>query len=350
MDDPERCDNGVEYQCTANHTASALTEPGIGADWRTVWTIFSIYNAADVLDGFAADYAGVGKPFQGRDFQIAGFVWWQGYGDQGGEPAATLYRANMARFIQQIRIYYEGRYPGKGAGNAPFVLATLATDGGWNNPSLTSAKVSQGQLDVVNDVPNVKAIEARGFWRDASISPTTQGFHYNWNAETYMLVGDALGRAMIDLQGSVTPPGSAFTTWANGFPSLTTRTPSLDFDGGSLDTGIEWVVGGNPTIGSDDAGLAPTIDRSNPDGKLRFIFRRTSAAINDTNTTIAAQYGSNLTGWTNAVHQGTGSTQITITEETNGFGAGIDRVTVALPATLVGSGKLFVRLNVAVAE
>ena len=83
---------------------------------------------------------------------------------------------------------------------------------------------------------------------------------------------------------------------------------------------------------------------------MRFIFRRTTAAKNDTNTAIAAQYGSNLTGWTNAVHQGTGPTEITITEETNGFGAGIDRVTVALPANLAGGGKLFVRLNVAVAR
>jgi hypothetical protein len=153
---------------------------------------------------------------------------------------------------------------------------------------------------------------------------------------------------MIDLQGSVTPPGTPFTTWADVYPSLTTRTPSLDFDGGGLDTGIEWVVGGNPTIGSDDAGLAPTIDRSNPDGKLRFIFRRTAAAENDASTTIAAQYGSNLAGWTNAVHQGTGANQITITEAPGG--PGLEVVTVALPAGLAGGGKLFVRLNVAVAE
>jgi Carbohydrate esterase, sialic acid-specific acetylesterase/Bacterial TSP3 repeat len=335
--------NGQAYICKLGHTSNTTNEPGLGAEWSTYWNVYSITNVADVLDGFATQYS----QWASQGFEIAGFVWWQGYGDQG-EPAATRYRANMARFIQQIRAYYESRYPGKGAANAPFVLATLAADGGWNNPNPLSAKVAQAQLDVAGDVPNVKTIEARSFWRDASISPSGQGYHYNWNAETYLLTGDALGRAMIDLQENVTPPGSAFDDWADDYPGLTTRTPSLDFDGGGLDTGIEWVVGGNPTIGSDDAGLAPTIDRTNPDGKLRFIFRRTTAAKNDTNTAISAQYGSNLDGWTNAVHQGTGATEITITEETNGFGTGIDRVTVALPASFAASGKLFARLSVSV--
>ena len=44
-------------------------------------------------------------------------------------------------------------------------------------------------------------IEARGFWREAGESPKNQGYHYNHNAETYMLVGDALGRAMVNMQG-----------------------------------------------------------------------------------------------------------------------------------------------------
>ena len=45
----------------------------------------------------------------------------------------------------------------------------------------------------------VKAIDARPFWRDKSVSPSGAGYHYNHNAETYMEVGDALGRAMVAL-------------------------------------------------------------------------------------------------------------------------------------------------------
>jgi hypothetical protein len=47
----------------------------------------------------------------------------------------------------------------------------------------------------------VASVDTTGYWRDPSISPTSTGYHYNHNAETHMLVGDALGRAMIGLLG-----------------------------------------------------------------------------------------------------------------------------------------------------
>ena len=46
---------------------------------------------------------------------------------------------------------------------------------------------------------NVLTVETRGFWRMADVSPRNQGFHYNQNAETYMLVGEALGKGMLKL-------------------------------------------------------------------------------------------------------------------------------------------------------
>ena len=153
----------------------------------------------------------------------------------------------------------------------------------------------------------------------------------------------------LSVASTIVPPvaGDPFDNWADGFPALTDPDPTRDFDGGSLPTGIEWVVGGDPTDGSDDAGLAPVIDTTtDPDGKLLFNFRRTTAAKNDANTSIAVQYGSALSGWTNAVHHGTGANQITITASP--AGPGLELVSVALPPSLAGDGRLFVRLNVAV--
>ena len=46
---------------------------------------------------------------------------------------------------------------------------------------------------------NVKAVDARPFWRDRSVSPSGAGYHYNHNAETHMEVGNALGWAMAEL-------------------------------------------------------------------------------------------------------------------------------------------------------
>ena len=66
--------------------------------------------------------------------------------------------------------------------------------------------VANAQLAVSGDTGkypefkgNVKTVETRDFWRDAEVSPRNQGFHYNQNGETYMLVGEAMGRGMLEL-------------------------------------------------------------------------------------------------------------------------------------------------------
>jgi hypothetical protein len=151
------------------------------------------------------------------------------------------------------------------------------------------------------------------------------------------------------LDATITPTGTPFELWAEDFAGLTDSNPALDFDKGGLATSIEWVLGGDPATGNDDAGLAPTLDTtSDPDGKVLYVFRRSTEAAADANTSITVQYGNTLNGWTNAVHQGTGPNDITISEAPNGFGGGIDKVTVALPASLAGGGKLFARLKVVV--
>ena len=88
---------------------------------------------------------------------------------------------------------------------------------------------------------NVKTMEARGFWRDSASSPSTQGYHYNWNAETYLLVGDALGRGMIDLLAS-TPAAGTFAAWQAA--NATAGAISADHDGDGVANGIEWFLGG----------------------------------------------------------------------------------------------------------
>jgi alpha-galactosidase len=46
---------------------------------------------------------------------------------------------------------------------------------------------------------NVKTVETRDFWRPAEISPKNQGYHFNQNAKTYLLVGEVMGNGMVEL-------------------------------------------------------------------------------------------------------------------------------------------------------
>jgi len=42
----------------------------------------------------------------------------------------------------------------------------------------------------------VAFVGTKSFWRPQEQSPTGQGYHWNSNAETYYLIGEAMGEAM----------------------------------------------------------------------------------------------------------------------------------------------------------
>jgi hypothetical protein len=110
-----------------------------------------------------------------------------------------------------------------------------------------------------------------------------------------------------------------------------------------LETGVEWVLGGDPTDGSDDAGIAPIFDNTSDPDFFIFTYRRTDAAAADANTTIKVEYGNDLGGWTEAV----AGTDIVITP--SDAGDGLELVEVKIRRTVAAGGKLFARLNVVVA-
>ena len=149
--------------------------------------------AHEVLDNFDKHF----PHWEGRGFEIAGFVWWQGHKDQGSLVHAQLYEQNLVHLIKTLRTEFD-------APQAPFAIATIGFEG-WEmeGNALTVAKAQLAVSGEKGKYPefkgNVRTIETRGFWRDESISPRNQGFHYNQNAETYMLVGEALGDAMLSL-------------------------------------------------------------------------------------------------------------------------------------------------------
>ena len=131
-----------------------------------------------------------------------------------------------------------------------------------------------------------------------------------------------------------------YAAWVGLYPALTDTDPSLDFDGDGLETGVEYVVGGNPIV-KDNAGLSPTA--SSTESGLEFTFRRTDLANGDADITIAVQYGSDLLGWTDA-EEGVNGVSIETTDEF--YGEGIDQVVVTVPTALSSEGKIFARLRV----
>lgn len=137
--------------------------------------------------------------YKGQGYEVTGFVFWQGHKDQNAAHASR-YEQNLVHFIKSLRKDFD-------APQAKFVLATIAFDGSnLKGHGLTIANAQLAVSGERNKYPefkgNVKAIDARPFWRDSAVSPKNQGYHYNHNAETYMEVGTALGWAMAELLAS----------------------------------------------------------------------------------------------------------------------------------------------------
>lgn len=139
--------------------------------------------------------------YAGQGYEIAGFGWFQGHKDQG--LAKEEYEKHLVNLIQDLRKEFK-------APKMPAVVATLGFMG-YRFPSSWKG-VWEAQMAVGDPAQHpelagtVASVDTRDFWRGSEESPKNQYYHYNWNAETYMLVGETMGRAMVRLEGGEAEP------------------------------------------------------------------------------------------------------------------------------------------------
>jgi hypothetical protein len=127
-----------------------------------------------------------------QGYEVAGFFFWQGEKDAGNPGHAAKYEENLVRFIKAVRKEFN-------APNAPFVLGTIgeSVKGSGGN----GGKVLEGHLAV--DGTSGKYPEFKGNVATIYTHPMAQGgsgnAHYGGKAEVYMDVGEAMGKAMVEL-------------------------------------------------------------------------------------------------------------------------------------------------------
>ena len=129
-------------------------------------------------------------------YMLAGFGWHQGWNDRINEKFNAEYETNLVHFIHDIR-------KDLGAPNLPFVIAETGMTGpSEKNPRALSLMKAQAAAAARPEfLGNVAFVSTRNFWRPTEQSPTNQGYHWNSNAETYYLIGEAMGQAMQGLIG-----------------------------------------------------------------------------------------------------------------------------------------------------
>ncbi|MBM4017814.1 MAG: sialate O-acetylesterase [Planctomycetes bacterium] len=155
----------------------------------------------DVLANLKTHFPDLGE----RAYELAGFGWHQGWNDRINQAFNDEYEKNMANFIRDIR-------KDLGVKDLPFVIAETGMSGREEtHPRALSLMRAQA---AVADYPEFKGnaafVGTKDFYRPKDVSPSGQAYHWNNNAETYFLIGDGMGKAMVGLlKGRPSQAGSS---------------------------------------------------------------------------------------------------------------------------------------------
>ena len=130
-----------------------------------------------------------------NSYEVAGFFWWQGDRDSRSQALSSRYEKNLVKLIKQLRKDFNSP-------NAKFVCATLGQtkkgdtgNGGKILDAMFSVDGESGKYPEFKG--NVAAVYTHPLSKGGS-----SGGHYGGNAETYMNVGEAMGKAMAKLLAS----------------------------------------------------------------------------------------------------------------------------------------------------
>lgn len=172
----------VPYSLGEKQDAAIVQDPAIvGKYYRETLTLTkaALAKVKDLVPGSDGRYV------------IAGFGWHQGWNDRINDQFNAEYEANMSHFIRDIR-------KDLGVPALPFVIAETGMTGpDEKHPRALSLMKAQAAVAERPEFQgNVAFVGTKAFWRPQEQSPSGQGYHWNTNAETYYLIGEAMGEAM----------------------------------------------------------------------------------------------------------------------------------------------------------
>jgi len=142
-------------------------------------------------------------------YEIAGFVWFQGFNDQFSPAFRENYRANMISFIKDVRSEYN-------TPNMPFIIGVLGTGQTKDKVAANAVSVAQRQAAKAPEFKgNVLAVESytqyaldslevfKTGWADHYCQWDTVGsdrpYHYLGSGKFFVRLGDAFATGMADL-------------------------------------------------------------------------------------------------------------------------------------------------------
>jgi alpha-galactosidase len=163
------------------------------------------------VNGTLANLKQLFPEYDGRGYELAGFVWFQGWNDMINADATAEYAANLAHFIRDVR--KDLRSP-----KLPFVIGQMGVDG--ENPGANVKKFKEAQAAVMK-LPefkgNVALVKTDAFWDKEAEAVFKKGwrehldewnkvgsdypYHYLGSVKTMIGIGRAFGEAVLELRG-----------------------------------------------------------------------------------------------------------------------------------------------------
>jgi hypothetical protein len=123
-----------------------------------------------------------------RKYEVAGFVWQQGWNDMCTKGAIPEYAGNLVNLVKDLRKEFK-------APDMPVVVGELGNGGPVTVGDMFDFR--KAQEEGTRKIKNAKFIKTTGFARPPELSPNPgHGHHWFGNAESYFLIGDALGEGM----------------------------------------------------------------------------------------------------------------------------------------------------------
>ena len=142
-------------------------------------------------------------------YEVAGFVWFQGFNDQFSPEFRDNYKSNMISFIKDVRAEYK-------VPNMPFVIGVLGT--GMTEEKVAENAVSVGQREAAKAPEfkdNVVSVESYTEYSHYSYKVFQKGwpkhfhewdtvgsdrpYHYLGSGAFFVRLGDSFANAMVDL-------------------------------------------------------------------------------------------------------------------------------------------------------
>ena len=150
------------------------------------------------------------------------------------------------------------------------------------------------------------------------------------------------GNGVLNVTSS--PPVNAYLAWATTTHGLSGGNAAFDFDydKDGIANGMEWILGGNPTV-NDNSSILPAVTGT-ATGGLTLVFNRATASIPE--TTLTCEWNTNFNSTWNSIPIGVadvGPSGINPTVDIDAPSVG--KVTVNIPAGNAVGGRIFARLK-----